>query len=61
MRNFPLSIILGTVKKLKIDENIWKCHWCDDSFQGINSDKALAHIIDMISMYINIYLDYIEK
>ena len=28
----------------KLDENNWKCLWCNKTFQGINDTKSLAHV-----------------
>ena len=36
----------------KLEDNQWKCLWCDVTFQGINAKKALAHVIGTISMHI---------
>ena len=36
----------------KLEDNQWKCLWCDVKFQGINSTKALAHVIGTKSMHI---------
>ena len=30
---------------LRVDENNWQCLLCNETFQGINADKALAHLI----------------
>ena len=29
----------------RIDEKNWQCLWCNQTFQGINANKALAHIL----------------
>ena len=29
----------------KLEDNQWKCLWCNFTFQGINATKALAHVI----------------
>ena len=36
----------------KLEDNQWKCLWCDVIFQGINATKALAHVIGTKSMHI---------
>ena len=36
----------------KLEDNQWKCLWCDFTFQVINATKALAHIIGTKCMYI---------
>ena len=36
----------------KLEDNQWKCLWCDVKFQGINATKALAHVIGTKSMHI---------
>ena len=38
------------IEKLEYDQ--WKCLWCDVIFQGINTTKALAHVIGTKSMHI---------
>ena len=30
----------------KLENNQWKCLWCDVKFQGINAKKALAHLLE---------------
>ena len=37
----------------KLEDNQWKCLWCDVKFQGINTTKALAHVIGTKSMHIH--------
>ena len=29
----------------KLENNQWKCLWCNVKFQGINATKAIAHVI----------------
>ena len=29
----------------KLENNQWKCFWCNVKFQGINVTKILAHVI----------------
>ena len=36
----------------KLEDNQWKCLWCDVKFQGINATKALAHVIGTKIMHI---------
>ena len=36
----------------KLEDNKWKCLWCDFTFQGINSTKDLAHVIRTKWMHI---------
>ena len=36
----------------KLEDNKWKCLWCDFTFQGVNSTKALAHVIGTKCMHI---------
>ena len=36
----------------KLEDNQWKCLWCEIIFQGINATKALAHVIGTKSMHI---------
>ena len=35
-----------------LEDNQWKCLWCDFTFQGINATKALAHVIGTKCMHI---------
>ena len=51
--------VLGSIKSIwedkhieKLEDNQWKCLWCDVTFQGINATKALAHVIGTKSMHI---------
>ena len=37
----------------KLEDNQWKCLWCNVKFKGINATKALAHVIGTKSMHIN--------
>ena len=37
----------------KLEDNQWKCLWCDVTFQGINATTALARVIGTKSMHIN--------
>ena len=30
----------------RLDEKNWQCLWCNQSFQGINSTKSLAHVLE---------------
>ena len=36
----------------KLEDNQWKCLWCNFTFQGINATKALAHVIGTKCMHI---------
>ena len=38
----------------KLENNQWKCLWCNNKFQGINTTKYLAHIIGTKCIHINI-------
>ena len=38
----------------KLEDNKWKCIWCDFTFQGVNATKALAHVIGTKCMHIMI-------
>ena len=29
----------------RLDEKNWQCLWCNQTFQGINATKALAHVL----------------
>ena len=50
----------------KLEDNRWKCLWCDVKFKGINVTKALAHVIGTKSMHIkrctdSIYQAYLSR
>ena len=45
----------------KLEDNQWKCLWCDITFQGINVTKALAHVIGTKSMHIKRCTDSIDQ
>ena len=50
----------------KFEDNQWKCLLCDFTFQGINTTKALAHVIGTKCMHIKrctalIYQYYISR
>ena len=36
----------------KLEDDQWKCLWCDFTFQGIKAKKALAHVIGTKCMHI---------
>ena len=36
----------------KLEDNQWKCLWCDVKFWIIDATKALAHVIETKSMHI---------
>ena len=51
--------VLSSIKSIwedkhieKLENNQWKCLWCDVTFQGINATKDLAHVIGTKSMHI---------
>ena len=51
--------VLTTIKSIweddqieKLEDNQWKCLWCDVTFQGINAKKYLSHVIGTKSMHI---------
>ena len=37
----------------KLEDNQWKCLWCDVRFQGINATKALSYVIGTKCMHID--------
>ena len=50
----------------KLEDNQWKCLWCDFTFQGINATKVLAHFIGTKCMHIewctaSIYQSHISR
>ena len=50
----------------KLENNQWKCLWCDVKFQGINATKFLAHVIGTKCIHIkrctaSIYQDYLSR
>ena len=52
-------VVLTSIKSIwednqieKLEDNQWNCLWCDVTFQGINTTKALAHVIGTKSMHI---------
>ena len=47
-----ISYIWDDDNILKIDKNNWQWLWCNISFQGINSTKALAYVLGKKGMYI---------
>ena len=38
----------------RLDEKNWQCLWCNQTFQGINATKALAHVLGKKGMHIKI-------
>ena len=36
----------------KLDNNQWKCLWCDITFQGITDTKALDNVVGIRGMHI---------
>ena len=45
----------------KLENNHWKCLWCDIKFQGINVTKALDHVIGTEFMNIKRCTDSIDQ
>ena len=45
----------------KLENNHWKCLWCNVKFHGINATKYLSHIFGTIFMHINICTFSIDK
>ena len=45
----------------KLEDNQWKCLWCDVKFQGINAIKYLARVIVTKSMHIKISTASIDQ
>ena len=45
----------------KIEDNQWKCLWCDEKFQGINASKYLAHVIRTKCIHIKISTASIDQ
>ena len=52
-------VVLTSIKSIwdddhieKLEDNQWKCLWCDLKFQWINATKALAHFIGTKCMHI---------
>ena len=43
----------------RIDEKNWQWLWCNQTFQGINASKALAHLLGKNGMHIKSY--YVDK
>ena len=61
-----ISSIWEDDHKQRLENNKWKCLWCDVKFQGIDKKKALAHVIGTECMHINrctasIYQDYLSR
>ena len=44
-----------------LEDNQWKCLWCDFTFQGINATKDLAHVIETRCMHIKRCTDSIDQ
>ena len=60
--------VLNSIKSIwegdhieKLEDNQWNCLWCDFTFQGINTTKALAHVIGTKSMHIKRCTDSIDQ
>ena len=51
-----MMITFGGLMKKK-----WQCLWCNQSFQGINATKALAHVLGKKGMHIKICYVAMEK
>ena len=54
--------VLGSISSIwkddcieRLENNWWKCLWCNVIFQGINYIKALAHVTRTKCMHINSY------
>ena len=47
-----ISYIWGDKHIEDLEDNPWKCLWCDVKFQGINATKYLARVIGTKSMHI---------
>ena len=45
----------------KLENNKWKCLWCDVKFQGINETEALARDIGTKSIHIKRFIASIDK
>ena len=45
----------------KLENNKWKCLWCDVKFQGINATEALARDIGTKHIHIKICTASIDK
>ena len=45
----------------KLEDNQWKCLWCDVTFQGINATKALARVIGTKCMLIKRFTSSIDQ
>ena len=45
----------------KLEDNQWKCLWCDVKFQVINATKSLAHVIGTECININRCTASIDK
>ena len=61
-------VVLTSIKSIwddehieKLEDNKWKCLWCDFTFQGLNATKALAHVIGIKSMHIKRCTASIDK
>ena len=53
-------MVLGSISSIwedeqieKLEDNQWKCLWCDVKFQGINATKDQSCVIGTKSMHIN--------
>ena len=47
-----ISYIWDDDRIRRLDEKNWQCLWCNQTFQGINATKALAHVLGKKGMYI---------
>ena len=45
----------------KLEDNQWKCLWCDVKFQGINATKSLTYVIGTKSIHIKRYTTSIDQ
>ena len=58
-RIYFISSIWDDDQIMRLDENTWKCLWCNTSFQGINATEALARVLGKKGMHI--YSFYVLK
>ena len=45
----------------RLENNQWKCLWCNVIFQGVYATKALDHVIGTRIMHIKILFPAIDK
>ena len=61
-----ISSIWEDIHIEKIEDNQWRCLYCDVKFQGINATKALAHVIGFKNLHMiictaSIYQAYLSR